>query len=177
MPHRADPRVQQELMHSLYSDHHSWLFTWMRKRLENQCDAADLTQDTFVRIHTRQESHKIDSPRAYLLTVAKGIISHFYRRRSIEQAYLEQLALLPKQAMPSQEHQLIILQTLEQIDALLDNLPKKVKTAFLLSQIEGKKYQEIAAEMGISLISVKRYMKQAYLQCLMFMEEDFFAEI
>jgi RNA polymerase sigma factor (sigma-70 family) len=176
MPHNADPRVQEGVMHSLYSDHHRLLFKWIRRRLENQCDAADLTQDTFMRVHARNDSDKIKEPRAYLTTVAKGIICHFYRRKSIEQAYLEQLTLLPEKKVPSQEHHHIVLQTLEQIDTLLDDLPMTVKKVFLLSQIEGKKYQEIADQMGISLISVKRYMKQAYVQCLMLMEDDFFEE-
>jgi RNA polymerase sigma-70 factor (ECF subfamily) len=174
MPHNADPRAQQNAMHALYSDNHSWLYTWIRKRLDNQFDAADLTQDTFMRIHSRQEADKIHEPRAYLVTVAKGIISHFYRRKSLEDAYLDYIALLPDPVTRSQEQTQIILQTLEQVETLLNGLPPHVKKVFLLSQIEGKKYQVIADEMGLSLISIKRYMKQAYVECLTLMEEDFF---
>mgnify|MGYP003664097709 FL=1 len=174
MPHNADPRAQQNAMHALYSDNHRWLYTWIRKRLDNQFDAADLTQDTFMRIHSRQEVDKINEPRAYLVTVAKGIISHFYRRKSLEETYSEYVALLPEPVTCSQEQTHIILQTLEQVDTLLNDLPHNVKKVFLMSQIEGKKYQEIADEMGLSLISIKRYMKQAYVQCLTLMEDDFF---
>ncbi|WP_276204144.1 sigma factor, partial [Delftia tsuruhatensis] len=35
---------------TLYSDHHGWLLGWLRKRLGNAFDAADLTQDTYVRL-------------------------------------------------------------------------------------------------------------------------------
>ncbi|NLQ17455.1 sigma-70 family RNA polymerase sigma factor [Marinomonas sp. M1K-6] len=174
MPHNADPRAQQSAMHALYSDNHHWLYTWIRKRLDNQFDAADLTQDTFLRIHSRQDVEQITEPRAYIVTVAKGIISHFYRRQSLEDKYLEYLSLFPEPVTRSQEQQQIILQTLEQIDALLNELPPHVKSVFLLSQIEGKKYQAIADDMNLSLISVKRYMKQAYVQCLSLMEDDFF---
>lgn len=174
MPHNADPRAQQSAMHALYSDNHRWLYTWIRKRLDNHFDAADLTQDTFLRIHARQNVDTITQPRAYLMTVAKGIVSHFYRRKSLEDTYLEYIALFPDSVTSSLEQQQIILQTLEQIDALLNELPHHVKTVFLMSQIEGKKYQTIANELGMSLISVKRHMKQAYVQCLTLMEEDFF---
>ena len=34
----------------LYCDHHGWLKGWLRQRLGNSCDAADLAQDTFVRV-------------------------------------------------------------------------------------------------------------------------------
>lgn len=41
-----------------------------------------------------------------------------------------------------------------------------VRRAFLLSQIGGMKYEAIAEQIGVLLITVKRYMKQAFLQCL-----------
>ncbi|MGV8294512.1 sigma factor, partial [Pseudomonas aeruginosa] len=34
----------------LYGDHHGWLRGWLRKRLGNAFDAADLAHDTYVRI-------------------------------------------------------------------------------------------------------------------------------
>ena len=37
-------------MHSLYQNHHPWLESLLRKRLGNRDDAADLAQDTFVRL-------------------------------------------------------------------------------------------------------------------------------
>ena len=64
------------------------------------------------------------------------------------------------------ERQLIILQTLHEIDAMLDALPAPVRRAFLLSQIEGLTYEAIAREIGVSLITVKRYMARAFRQCL-----------
>lgn len=35
---------------SLYIDHHGWLQGWLRRKLGNACDAADLAHDTFVRV-------------------------------------------------------------------------------------------------------------------------------
>ncbi|WP_269147395.1 sigma factor, partial [Herbaspirillum lusitanum] len=37
-------------MHSFYSSHHGWLFGWLRKKLGCTHNAADVAQDTFVRI-------------------------------------------------------------------------------------------------------------------------------
>lgn len=174
MPHNANHSVQHDVMHSLYVNHHNWLFTWIRKRLDSQYDAADLTQDTFLRIHAKQNAETIQEPKAYLTTIAKGLVSHFYRRKSLEQAYLDLLAKQPESFVISPENKFIILQTLEEVDALLNGLPNQVKQVFLLSQIEGKKYQQIADEMQLSLATVKRYMKQAYVKCFVLMEDDFF---
>jgi len=64
----------------------------------------------------------------------------------------------------------MVLETLHEIDAMLDALPPLVKRAFLLSQINGLKYDDIAKQLDVSLITVKRYMKQAFLHCMMMVE-------
>lgn len=154
----------------LYAQHHGWLQQWLRARLSNAFDAADLAQDTFTRVLAGREVAAIHEPRAYLTTIAKGILVNWYRRRALESSFLEALALLPEPEAPSPEQQHIILETLAQVDAVLDSLPPKAKRAFLLSQLEGLRYEEIAAVIGCSLVSVKRYMKQAFLACLTLME-------
>jgi len=45
-------------------------------------------------------------------------------------------------------------------------LPAKVKATFLLSQLNGLTYPEIAAELGISQRSVSDYMARALNRCL-----------
>jgi RNA polymerase sigma-70 factor (ECF subfamily) len=66
----------------------------------------------------------------------------------------------------SVEAQAILLETLQELDALLDALPPKVRMAFLMSQLEGMSYEEIAAQMQLSVRTVTRYMAQGFRQCL-----------
>ncbi len=58
----------------LYQQHHGWLHGWLRYKLGNAFDAADLTHDTFVRILAGRDIVAISQPRAYLTTVARGIL-------------------------------------------------------------------------------------------------------
>ncbi|WP_439645857.1 sigma factor [Methylobacillus glycogenes] len=44
--------LEQQALHSLYSNHHGWLYGWLKRKLGDAGDAADLAQDTFVRILT-----------------------------------------------------------------------------------------------------------------------------
>ena len=83
-------------VNDLYCDHHGWLNGWLRKRLGNAFDAADLTQDTFVRVIKARSALDIREPRPYLSRIAKGLLIDLIRRRSLEQAYLEALATLPE---------------------------------------------------------------------------------
>ena len=156
---------------ALYSQHHSWLQRWLRARLGNAGDADDLAQDTFTRILGRPGLGALHEPRAFLTTVAKGVLVNWYQRQALERAYLEALAALPEPTAISPEQRMLILETLHDIDALLDALPPKVKQAFLMAQLDGMGYADIAGHLGLSLITIKRYMKQAFLQCLLAMED------
>lgn len=158
----------QTTFETLYRNHQSWIYNWLCQRLECRYQAEDLTQDTFARILSGREQ-EIREPRAYLTTVAKGILVNWYQRQSLEKAYLQALAQLPEQEMPGEEQRYLILETLNEIDAILDGLPKAVREAFLLSQIDGLKYQAIATQLDVSLITVKRYMKKAFTHCLLAM--------
>jgi len=152
-------------VNELYCDHYGWLNGWLRKRLGNAFDAADLTQDTFVRVLKARSALEIREPRPYLSRIAKGLLIDLLRRRSLEQAYLDALANLPEAHHPSLEEQAIVLQALVEIDRLLQGLGPKVKQVFILSQFDGLTYPQIAEHLGISLRSVNNYMAKAMEHC------------
>ncbi|MEX3777645.1 sigma-70 family RNA polymerase sigma factor [Pseudomonas sp. MYb118] len=169
----SDSPIHQQnarCVEALYIGHQGWLFAWLQRKLGNRMDAADLMHDTFIRILARPMP-EIAEPRAYLTCVAKGILVNWYQRKALERAYLAALAQMPEQHAPSPELRWLILETLHEVDAMLDALPPQVKRAFLLSQIGAMKYEDIAVKLDVSLITVKRYMKQAFLQCLTLMTE------
>jgi RNA polymerase sigma-70 factor (ECF subfamily) len=150
----------------LYGTHHSWLLGLLRRRLNDRWDAADLAHDTFIRILTRPP---IDTDqvrqRSYLATIARGLCIDHWRRRQLEKAWLESLALRPQDVQPSPEQRAIIVETLYEVDAMLARLPKKVSEAFLLAQLHGMPYKEVAAQLGVGERMVKKYMAQALLHC------------
>ena len=159
------PLVILSAFKTLYTHHHSWLSQWLRKKMGNQFDAADLAHDTFMRVLLSGDADRLHEPRAFLTTVASGLVSNFYRRKKLEQAYLDALLHLPEAEVPSPERQAIMLETLLEIDGLLDGLPYPVRRAFLFSQLDGMSQAEIAQALGVSISTVKRYIVQAVQQC------------
>ncbi|NYI02288.1 sigma-70 family RNA polymerase sigma factor [Cupriavidus plantarum] len=151
---------------ALYVDHHSWLRGWLHRRLGSAEHAADLAQDTFVRLlNSDRVPAQLDEPRAYLTTVARNLMSNHWRREKLEQAYLEALALAPQDVGLSPEARAMLLETLFELDRLLDGLPPIVRQAFLLSQLDGQTHAQIAEELGISVPTVKRYLVKALQRC------------
>lgn len=152
---------------AIYREHHGWLLGWFRRRLGGASCAADLAHDTFVRLMVSRDSPMLKEPRAFLRTLAHGVVVNHWRRLDIERAWLEAVAVLPEPLAPSPEERLLALETLCRIDAMLDRLNPKARTAFLLSQLDGLGYTEIAAQLKVSQRMVKKYMAQAMLQCLL----------
>ena len=157
----ADKSSPPSSLHSLYADHHGWLYAWLCKKLQNRADAADMTQDTFLRVLNSPQLERLQEPRAFLCTVAKRILCSFWRRHELEQSYLSALASLPEPVAPSEEEYALVREALEAIDRLLDGLPGNVRHAFLLNRLEGLPHAQIAAELGVSLATVERWIKRA----------------
>ena len=155
-------------LQALYREHHGWLLGWLRQKLSGAEQASDLAQDTFLRLMAqRQPVEALRTPRAYLTTVAHGLLVNYWRRQDLERAWLEALASLPEPLAASPEEQALALEALQAVDAMLSRLPARVREAFLLSQLDGLKYAEIALRLGVSERMVKKYMAQAMLQCLL----------
>lgn len=155
----------QQLIHTLYIDHHGWLKGWLRRRLDCSEDAADFAQDAFVSVLRTGIAPDIREPRSFLATIAGRLILQRHRRQKLEQAYLEALAALPEACAPSPERHLLALEALQELDCALAGLPEPVRSAFLLAHLQDMSYAQIAERLGVSLSSVKQYLTRANRQC------------
>ena len=153
----------------IYEQHHSWLHGWLRGKLHNACDAADVAHDTFVRILGGRHAAQILEPRDYLATIARGLVIDRYRRHAIEQAYKQSLAERPDATAISEEDKAIIIETLVAVDKALASLGERSRRIFMLSQIDGLTYQQIADQLQVSLTTVKKHMVRALTECSMIM--------
>lgn len=151
----------------LYRQQHSWLQNWLRRRLNCSQSAADLAQDTFMRLLAKEQVPQLHAPRTFLAKVAQSVLSNHYRRQKLERAYFEALAAMPEQVAPSLETQAILLETLVALDAALEGLERAVREAFLWSQVDGLSHGEIAERLDVSITTVKRYIVKAGAMCIM----------
>jgi RNA polymerase sigma-70 factor (ECF subfamily) len=155
----------------LYEDNHDWLCQWLRRRLDCRDEAADLAHDTFLRLLRKpDEMPGVREPRAYLTTIARGLLNDHWRRRSLERAWLETVATLPAEMALSPEALLAMQQTLQQLDSMLSALAPQARQVFVLSQLEGLTYVQIAARTNLSDRTIKRYMAQGFELCLALMD-------
>lgn len=149
----------------LFTDHQPWLLQRLSFRLRNRADAEDLTSETFLRVIVRPEGYALQAPRAYLATVAKRLLINLWHRRELEQAYLDAIALLPEAVAPSPEERALLMESLEAIARALDAQSDKARRAFLMSQLDGLTYAQIAQQLGVSASMVRKYMAQCWEAC------------
>jgi RNA polymerase sigma factor (sigma-70 family) len=167
----ADSHAIHREVHGLYEGHHHWLQAWLRRRLGNAADAADLAHDAFLRLIVKPVADGFSSPgeaRAYLKTMAQGMCIDLWRRRQVEQAWLDALAAQPEPYEPSPEHRAIVIETLLEIGALIGQLPGKVGDAFVMAQIHGTPTRQIAQELAVSERMVQKYLARAMLHLALF---------
>lgn len=149
----------------LYRDHHRWLRGWLYRKVGCSHQAADLAQDTFVRVLGARDLGRLDEPRAFLMTLARRVLFSFWRRRSMEAAWLEALAQQPEGHAPSAEDYALVRDAIETLDRLLGDLPLRARKAFLMNRLEEMTHAEIARSLGVSLATVERDIKLAVTHC------------
>lgn len=156
------------IIQEYYQHHVSWLYQWLYKKMGSTHDAADISQDTFIKLLQKGGLAEIQEPRAYLVTVAHGLMVSHYRRKIVEKAYIDALILLGESLEFSPEDHAISLETLYELDLMLSQLSNNVKEAYLMLHLEELSYSEIAKKLGVSTRTITTYIAKATLHCALF---------
>jgi len=149
----------------------SRLRNFIRKRVADPRDAEDILQDVFYRlVEANRLLMPIDHVTGWLFRVARNLIIDLFRRTKMESFddrfivgeedhELKFEDLLPSpDAGPDAEHARTVL--LDQLEMAIDELPKEQRDVFVAHELEGRSFENIAGETGVSintLLSRKRY--------------------
>ena len=145
------------------------LFDFIRRRVRTEADAEDILADVFYQmVASYSVTEPIEKITSWLLTVARNKIIDWYRKRKPESfrqredegalhLNLEDILYDPDQN-PDVLYERSLLWT-ELADALED-LPDEQRDVFIMHELEGKSFKEIAEITGEpvnTLFSRKRY--------------------
>lgn len=160
------PDTDQQTVHLLYQQHHGWLVQVLRSRLDGDREhALDIAHDTFERVMRSGLRQALDEPRAYLTTIAKRLAIDGFRRKALEQAYLDSLASQPESMAPSPETMALAMEALHAICKTIDAMPLRMRMVFIMAQIDGLPYAKIAATLKVSVNVVQKDMIKAWQHC------------
>lgn len=129
--------------------------------------AADLVQETYLRLLRLDDGHRVEQPRALLHRIASNLaIDHLRKEKIRPYGYesLEEAMEVPSHA-PSPERVLIGKRRFRIVLQSIETLPPRTREAFLLCRVYGYSYREIASRMGISESGVEKLLMRALDHC------------
>lgn len=167
------PTEKDQFLADLVSQHGAALEKYLARKMDSPEDAAEVAQEAFLRLHRMQGPEKLDNARAFLFQVASNLAIDQLRRRTLhfrflktEKSQFDGGEPFDSNAMAASPEQILdARQKLSDIYKAVDELPFKVKQAFLLHRHRGLSYQDIANEMDVSVSSVEKYILEALKHC------------
>jgi len=143
------------------------------KMLQNQQDAEDVLQDTFIKAyHALPQFESRSSLSTWLYRIATNEALMFLRRKHPQQISVELPSNDESQPDPLEivdwcclpESELMSAEARTHLENAVDDLPHSLRVVFLLRDIEGLSTRETADVLDISEGAVKTRLSRARLQ-------------
>ena len=152
----------QEHFERLFRAYYDPLCHYSYAILGDFSEAEDVVQDLFTYLWKNKEEVKFErEAKAYLYSSVRyralNVLKHKVVMRRNNPLLLQFIQNIQQEGY-SEEEELKI----EKINEVLNTLPPQCKTVFTMSCLDGKKYKEIAQELGISVNTVKFHITKAY---------------
>lgn len=129
----------------------------------NAQQAEDIAQEAFVKLWKNCLDVPLEKAKSYLYTVASNATLNAIAHEKVKLNYKKTHTRNDR----SDENPEFLLEEKQFRDKLLlaiDQLSEAQRVAFLMHRIDGKKYAEIAEELGISIKAVEKRIHLALLE-------------
>jgi len=139
------------------------LLRYFTRRIGNVEDAEDLTQEALTRYLRASPNIRVDTPQAYLRTIANNLLRDRAERSSTKLAKVSAPLDegLDRPAPYDVHRDVATRQELDHYRIVLDKLKPITLQIFLMHRVDGYTHQEIAEQLGKNIWSVKRQMMKA----------------
>jgi RNA polymerase sigma factor (sigma-70 family) len=138
------------------------LMGFFLRRVGNQAEAEDLTQEVFVRL-ARAERPDMKSPDAYIFQIAANLVRDRARMGKFRLSQTGAIAESERRRTEpiDAERTLIGKDNFATVLAVLKELNPRTRDIFLLNRLEGLSHNELAEMFGISASAVGKHIYKA----------------
>lgn len=146
----------------LFDKYHQDIFRFSKSILKVDSLAEEIVQEVFLKVWLNASDLNPDLDfKSYIFTIARNLSLNALRASVNNRKLTEEIFYNnDRTAKPADE--ILLDEELENIRVkAIESLPAKRKEIFLLSRREGKTYNEISDELGISINTVKVQMSKA----------------
>ena len=160
-------RPEDSALVRAFRDHDGALRAFLTRLLGSDADAAEVAQETYLKLHRLNAMEQVTHPKAFLFRTAVNLAKDRIKRRkrAVRGAEtLDVVTLLPDRA-PSAERRVLGRQALELLNQALRELPPRRRQVIVMHKMMDMSHQEIADKLGISRSMVEQHMTRALAHC------------
>ncbi|WP_442497869.1 RNA polymerase sigma factor [Methylobacter sp. sgz302048] len=152
---------------ALYQQHQDELIYHVFGILHCRDIAADIVQESYIKLSREAERQKIEHPRSLLFRIAHNLALDYLKHAKVTESYAqsEDPALIPATESPSAEQLVSDAQRLHILRQAIAELPLRCRQAFILHNIHGMSYRDIAQALNISESGVEKHIMKGLLHC------------
>jgi RNA polymerase sigma-70 factor (ECF subfamily) len=149
----------KEAFTQLYALYSRKLFLNLVRLVKSEEIAAEILQDIFVIIWEKRSSIEIQqSFRAYLYRIGENKVADFFRRVRRDRKLFSQIQKLASEHYSYIEEDMICRENAEILKKAIDTLPPQRKQIFELCKLQGKSYNEVSSQLGISTSTINDHI-------------------
>lgn len=141
------------------------LLRYFGRRTRDRADLEDMVQEVFVRLIQRGGASELERQNlnAYVFETASSVLKDRLRKKLTHHADAHEPFDLNRHGGEdfSPEHVLQDQEQLARATAVLLELPERTRVIFVLRRLEGMRFNDIAARLGISVSAVEKHMQRA----------------
>ena len=164
-------KSKEQVLEQLFSEHGPALRAFLAGRIRNEAEAEDLLQEVFVRLAriddlTERLIAEKGNVRSFVFSTANNLAIDLERGKAVRRNYqaFERGGADQKVFEITPEVVLMANQELEVVKRVILELPPNWRKAFTLSRFRHMSYKQIAAEMGLSVKAIEKYINRSLIQ-------------
>ena len=150
--------TQQEFK-ELFDTNFAQVRNYLLFRSGNTELSTDLAQETFLKIWEKRTVINIPKVKGLLYKIANDLFISNYRKEKRSFNFFNSYQVNGEALSP--EDEMMFEQLKQEYSKVLEVMPEKQRTVFLMSRVDNLKYSEIAEINGISLKAVEKRMNKA----------------
>jgi RNA polymerase sigma-70 factor (ECF subfamily) len=146
----------------LFRRYHQALCSHAVRFVYSKETAEDLVSEVFCKFWKTKAYENITSSFRYYLFRSVRNEAYNYLRLEFQKLETIETAMSQEEAFNQRPDQIMQFEeVLHKVEELVEGLPPQCRKVFLLSRFEGKKYQDIANELGLSIKTVEVHIVKA----------------
>lgn len=147
---------------ALYEKYSLKLYANIFRLVKSEDTAKEILQDLFLKIwELRGQIDPEKSFKSFLYKIAGNLVYDHFRKVSRDKRLSDNLLYLLEEEYSHSEESVIYNESVELLCMAINQLPEMRRRVYVLGKMEGKTYEEISAQLGISHSTISDHIVKA----------------